>query len=440
MWLIYNILFALGFTAMLPWFLVRMLRRGGYRAGFMQRLGCYDAALRQRLAARERVWVHAVSVGEVFVALRLMAELRALRPELAFVLTTTTSTGHRMADARLAPTDVLLYFPVDFPGVVRRVLRTLQPRALLLTEGEIWPNLIRLAKASAIPVLLINGRMSAASFRGYQRMRLFSRPILRSLDALLVQGETDRERLVQLGVVPERVVVTGTAKYDMAASGDTAGAARAWLDALGIPRNALIVLGGSTWPGEEAALLRAFSAIRREVPDVTLVLVPRHAERGAEVSHAIQQSGLSLARRSDAVSGSRADLPPAVVLVDSTGELLDFYACATVVFVGKSLLHHGGQNFIEPALLGKAVITGPHLENFPDVAADFQAAQAFIQVKDEAALETVLLDLLQHPDRREALGQRGQALVRSRQGVVRKTAEAVVRVLEDSDFHRRSQR
>ncbi|MCE9614022.1 MAG: 3-deoxy-D-manno-octulosonic acid transferase [Lentisphaerae bacterium] len=436
MWIAYNILFALGFSLMLPRFIWRMARRGGYRRGFMQRFGVYEADDLRRLQEMPRLWIHAVSVGEMFVALRLMAEIRAIRPATAFVITTTTSTGHGVAAARLDARDVLLYFPVDFPCITRRVLDRIRPQALILTESEFWPNLIRLAAARGIPVVLANGRISESSQRGYRRVLLFVRPTLQAMRLLLVQTEGDRRRLVELGAAPDRVRVTGTVKYDMASTkADAAGKVAAWLAGYGVTASTPVIVAGSTWPGEERVLLDAWQAVRRDFPETRLVLVPRHAERRADVEADIRSLGLAAVRRSEAAAAPQGDHGQPVLLVDTTGELMDFYACATVVFVGKSLLHHGGQNFIEPALLGRPVVTGPNLENFPDVAAEFGAAGALCQVRDGAELATVLRDLLGNEARRLELGRRGRALVMAKQGAVRAMAEGVRQVV-DGDHNR----
>lgn len=430
-WWLYNVLFAVVYVAMLPRFLMRMARRGGYREGFLQRFGCYSAAVRARLAARPHVWIHAVSVGEMFVALRLLEDLRPRLAGTGFVVTTTTSTGHRIAAERLAAEDVLLYVPVDFPGVVRRVLGLIRPRTLLLTESELWPNLIRQSHGAGVPVVLVNGRISPSSFSGYRRLRWFVRDILRMMTRLLVQTEGDRARLEELGADPGRLMVTGTAKYDMGigAAGIPPGP-RAWLNALGVTPEMPVLMGGSTWAGEEAALLQVFQALRAEHPGLRLVLAPRHAERGDEVEQLIQQSGFSLARRSGKGGGAAAGGVADVMLADSTGELMGFYACATVVFVGKSLTNTGGQNFIEPAMLGKAVLTGPHLENFPAVAEDFLVAGALRQVRDVAELEGAVRELLADAAAREAMGQRAQELVAARRGSVARMVDAIVQEIE----------
>ncbi len=419
-WILYNLLFSIAYVAMLPRFVLRMRKRGGYRRGFAERFGIYRPDVLAPVAGTSPVWIHAVSVGEVAVAARFMTALRAANPDLHIVLSVTTSTGQAVARRHLTANDALIYFPIDFPAVARRVCRILNPRLLLLTEGEIWPNLIRRLDQCRVPVAVINGRMSERSFAGYRCLRWFFAETARRIALFLVQTEADRERLLALGAVPERVQVTGSVKYDLGTSGsDAADHARDLLRQAGIAESAVLLVGGSTWPGEETALAAAYRAARPQHPDLRLVLVPRHAERRAEIRAELDAAGLRTVMRSEL--DSRDGPPPdtEVLVVDSTGELAGFYAVADLVFVGKSLgQNHGGQNLIEPAGLGKAIITGPNMENFPGVIQDFRTAGAVRSVPDEAALTRTVGELLRDTPRRAELAQRAGELVARRRGAL----------------------
>lgn len=422
LWFFYNILFAIGMLAMLPRAIVRMRRRGGYARNFGQRFARYSPEVLAQLREGGRVWVHAVSVGEVFVALRFMQEFRARRPDVKFVFSTTTSTGHAIAAKEVAAPDVLIYLPVDFTGVMKKALAIIRPIALVLVECELWPNLIRLAKRGGVPVVLINGRISDHSYSGYSKLRVFTRPLLAQVDLLCVQSEDDRRKLADLGADPARLHVVGSAKYDMTAdNGDGEEEARAALQAAGIAPDRLILLGGSTWAGEEEALFDVYKELRGTIKELVLVLVPRHAERRDQVLAAIADRGLSVVRRTEVKAGASA--APDVLLVDTTGELRSFYACADVIFVGKSLCEHGGQNIIEPALCGKPIIVGPNMENFAVVAQDFLAAGALVQVRDVAGLRDAARELLADPAKRASLGEKARHLVREKAGAVRKTLQ-----------------
>lgn len=427
-WLVYNVLFAVGYTLLLPKFLLRMRRRGGYREGFLQRFGCYNDTTASKLAARRRIWVHAVSVGEVFVALHYMRELREYFPGVGFVLTTTTSTGYTQARDRLSDDDVLLYFPADFPMIVKRVVRRLNPVAVLLTECELWPNLLRCLNRRGVPVFVINGRISAASFRGYSKVRPFVRRAVAWVDRFFVQADIDRDRLLALGASDDRIEVTGSAKYDVAQpDADGATAARRILRDAGMDPDGELLVGGSTWPGEERVLLDIFHHLRESYPALQMILVPRHMERRDAVEGLLKQSGLPYRKRTD-MDGARPseDGAVCVLLADTTGELKHYYAVASLVFVGKSLGdNHGGQNPIEPAMAGKPIIVGPNMENFPGVMQDFLGADALIQVSDRNELEAQLDRLLGDEAARRTYGDRATALVADKRGVVARTVVAI---------------
>jgi 3-deoxy-D-manno-octulosonic-acid transferase len=425
LWILYNLLFPIAFLFMLPKFISRMLKRGGYKRHFEQRFGIYGKGVSARLAEGPRIWVHAVSVGELFIGLRFIDEYRAAHPDALFVLSTNTSTGHALAREKMDARDVLIYFPLDFPFVMRRVFDRINPLKLILVECEFWPNLIRQAHRRGIPVSLINGRISDSSFNGYLKLRPFTRRLLELINPICTQGRQDTERLLALGARPDTVRTLGTAKYDVPLPVADAGAnARALLGQLGVPDSATILLGGSTWPGEEEALCRIYKTLRETHPDLFLVLVPRHAERRAEVVKGLEEQDLSFVLRSNCRPGDLTRRPE-VLVVDTTGELMGFYAAADVVFVGKSLCEHGGQNPIEPALFGKPIVVGPNMENFPSVMDDFRTANAIRQVPDFQTLEKTLGELLADSKVGKTLGEAARQVVESRRGVMRKTVQAV---------------
>jgi 3-deoxy-D-manno-octulosonic-acid transferase len=427
LWVLYQILFAIGFTLMLPHFLLRMRRRGGYGPGFGERFARYAPGVAAKLAAGPRIWVHAVSVGEVHVALGFIREWRLRRPDARFVVSVNTPTGRGVAARHLSPEDALIYFPLDIPPVVRRVLDAIRPSALVLCEGELWPNLIRGCARRGIPVASINARVSDHSFRGYRRVRLFTRRVLPLFARFCAQGAEDGRRLVELGAPADRVRVVGSAKYEAAVPNpEAAGRARAFLRSAGFPPDAVILVGGSTWAGEEAALLDICRDLREEFPALRLVLVPRHAERAPEVVRELESRGVPFVRRS---GGPAPPAPPEVALIDTTGELMGFYGAADLVFVGKSLTRHGGQNPIEPALWSRPILVGPNMENFRPVVADFLETGALRQVPDAAGLAAVLRDLLADPARRAELGEKAGAVVRAKAGALRRTVDELMQAL-----------
>ena len=452
-WWIYNVLFFLGYMAMVPSFYRRMRKRGGYRAHFGQRLGRYEPDVRAALAERRRIWVHAVSVGEAYVAGRILDALRRARPGISVVLSTTSSTGYKVCETLVREGDVLVYFPVDFPRAVRGALDAIRPEALVLTESELWPNILLECHRRGIPTILMNGRVSDRSFPRYRALRFFFGPVLRSFREIQVQFSTDRDRLLAIGSDPATVKVTGTVKFDVAAPDPAKVASvRAGLAAAGFPENAKILLGASTWPGEEQTLLDAYAAIRKTAPDFRLVLVPRHQERGDEVEALIRAAGFPCFRRSrdmrktgaeasmenpchprETTSPSSGEAVPAILLADTTGELFAFHAVADLTFVGKTLDPNiGAQNMIEPCALGKPVVVGPHVENFAGPMALLREADAIRQEPDAASVSAALAELAADPDARGALGRRAAAAVAANAGSLERGVESLLRCLESS--------
>lgn len=433
-WFFYNIFFAVGYTLMTPRFLLRMRRRGGYGPHFRQRFGRYEPDVRARLGSGGAVWVHAVSVGEVYVAGRLMRALRERSPGIRFVLSTTSSTGRREAVKQTGPEDVLLYNPLDFPGCVRRALDAIRPRACLVVETEIWPNMIRGCARRGIPLFLVNGRVSDGSAPGYRRLRFWFGPVLRQFELLMVQSGLDARRLREAGADPARIEVTGSFKFDVAErQPERERQAGELLARLGFGPDRLLLLGGSTWEGEEETLLGICRALQPRFPGLRLILAPRHFERGEAVVAAIEAAGFRAVRKSRLDSGATPAGPLTagdVLLLDTTGDLAGFYPHATVAFVGKSLAARGGQNMIEPCLCGVPTLVGPHTQNFRPVMADLLAARAIIQVPDAESLGRETARLLASPEARRELGQRALATVRQRRGATERCATRLLAALE----------
>lgn len=421
-WALYNLLFPLVFVFLLPKYLLRMAKRGGYAKDFPERFGNYPPDVKEKLdAPGPVVWVQAVSVGEIGIARSFIDALAPLVPEARFVLSTNTSTGYALARKAATEKIVPIYFPLDFPPIVKKAFRAIRPDLLVLVENEMWPNIMRRCVKENIPMILINARISEHSFRGYRKIRFLTRDLLPKLSRVCAQSDGDRDRLLALGARAESVETTGSAKYDIPPTPPEGVAAAKEYLAKVFPPGSQVLCGGSTWPGEEAVLLDWFAAARKKFPALRLVLVPRHAERREEVKKEIEQRGLRYAQKSRPES-LPADGDCEVALVDTTGELRGFYAASDLVFVGKSLCETGGQNPIEPAADGKAVVTGPHLENFPAVSEDFFAGDALIAAKDAGELGQVFDKLLSDASAREEMGRRAQALVRAKAGATRKMA------------------
>jgi len=424
--LLYNLVFPVGLLLFLPAYLLKMRRRGNYRRNFGQRFGFYSAEVRARLAGRRSTWIHAVSVGEVAIALKLAAKLRDLDPAFACVLTTTTTTGYAFAAGQARTWMEVMYNPLDHWPMVRSAFAAIRPERVILVEAEVWPNLAATAQARGIPLALVNARLSPRSERRFRRFRPIVAPTFRCLDLVCVQEERDIARWEALGVRPGVIREVGSIKYDPAEGESDATGPREVLRQFGVEEARPILLGGSTHAGEEEILAATFLRLRRDFPDLFLVVAPRHAERTAEVRAALERAGLPVELRSTAATAGAAAAD--CLLLDTTGELRHWYAAATVVFVGKSLTAHGGQNPVEPILAGRPVVFGPHMENFASLAAALLAANGAIEVADADALAARTAELLQAPERRTQLVTNAKRVLAHHRGATQRTAELILRL------------
>lgn len=422
--LLYNLFFPVVLLALLPGFLFRMLRRGKYRHKFGQRFAIYSPRVREKLARGGWTWIHAVSVGEVLIAQKFIRELKRREPDLHVVLSTTTSTGYALASTEKSDWLEPIYNPVDFLWTVRGALRLIRPRRLILVEAEIWPNLTAEAKAQGASLSLVNARLSARSESRYRRVRGLVGPVFNQLDLLCVQEEADAERWAALGVDRAKILITGSIKFDDAEeTTPTRRDFRPALRELGVPDDAPILLAGSTHAGEERILGEIVLRLREAYPNLFYIAVPRHAERWRSVREDLTQLGFRVALRA---GDERPVENPDALLVNTTGELREWYNCATVVFVGKSLTAHGGQNPAEAVAAGKAVIVGPNMENFLTLVSQFVRGQGIIQVPDAAALEAAARDLLSDAPKRAFLAANGARCLTVHRGATARTSEAVL--------------
>jgi 3-deoxy-D-manno-octulosonic-acid transferase len=420
---LYNLLWPLGLLVFLPGYLRKMFRRGGYRRKFGQRFSIYEADLRARLKAQQTIWLHAVSVGEVAIALKLARTLAELEPGVRFVLTTTTTTGFAFAEKN-APSEIdVLYTPLDFWPVMHRAFTVIRPQKIVLVEAEVWPNLVAEARAKNIPVALVNARLSPRSERRFRKFRSFVAPSFRLLDLVGVPERDDVERWAALGVYRDRIKHTGSIKYDPGPQPDSEKLEGS--NQVGLPRGDRPVLfGGSTHRGEEEILARIFLQLRQEFPSLLLFLAPRHVERAREVRKQLENLSLSVNLCSELETSATAAAE--CLVLDKTGELRKWYSVATVVFVGKSLTAVGGQNPVEPILAGKSVVFGPHMENFATLAQQLLTEKGAVQIEDEAALAQAVVHLLHHPDRRDRLVENARRVIDSHRGATLRTAQLIL--------------
>jgi 3-deoxy-D-manno-octulosonic-acid transferase len=420
------------FVLSAPYYFRRMWRRGNWRPGFRERFSNYTPNLKQALTNRHVIWLHAVSVGEVNLCTQLIHALELRLPNIKIVVSTTTTTGMAELKRRL-PTHVSkIYYPIDRRKWVRRAFAIINPEAVVLVEAEIWPNFLWRACDIKIPVFLANARLSDRSFRGYKRFRFLFGPLFASFAGVGAQNETDAARLRDLGCRAEAVHVVGNLKFDAARLDEHRNLdVRGMFRQLGIPSDALILVGGSTHNGEEALLAEIAAKLKSRFPKLFLVVVPRHFERSNEVGRQLRERAVKFVFRNQVGPNSRwAEGEIDCLVVNTTGELRFFYEHATVVFVGKSMTAVGGQNPIEPGALGKAMVFGPNMQNFPDIAKNFVRGDGAVQVNDPAGLQEAIATLLADEKRRQELGQNAHRVVRENLGAINRTVEMVVEKLK----------
>ncbi len=419
---IYNLLWPLGLLFFLPGYFTKMLRRGGYREKFGQRLGIYDRRLRARLSKQRSTWLHAVSVGEVNIALKLANALRTHEPDLHCALTTTTTTGFALARKNAPLWIEVMYTPLDYWPIMRRAFSFIRPVRIVLVEAEIWPNLAAEAHARRIPLALVNARLSARSERRYRQFRFFIAPTFRLLDLVCVPEKEDAKRWAALGVSQDRIRLTGSIKYDPAGLDQVAEIQET---AHPVSLNHLepespVLFGGSTHRGEEEVLANIFLRLRQQFPSLRLFIAPRHVERLREIRAQLDALRLQVTLASEALA--HREFNADCLLLDTTGELQRWYGIATVVFIGKSITAHGGQNPVEPILAGKPVVFGPHMENFATLAKALVSKKGAIQVRDIDSLELAIAELLRDSDARQRLVQSAHEVLSEHQGATMRAA------------------
>lgn len=421
MYLLYSILLTLGFILLLPRFVIDAFRSGKYVTGLGQRLGNLPKTGPDNHSV---IWLHCVSVGEARAAQSLVRALLGKFPSSLLVVSTTTVTGQKVAQEIFSgQASAVFYFPIDWGWTVRRALRAIRPSVVLIMETELWPRLFRECQRKQIPVALMNGRISDKSFRRYQWIRSFIHQVLNDLTLAVMQSPADAQRIKDLGLSEDRVIVSGNVKFDSANVATNQAVTREIRRRFNFTGAKPLILAASTHGPEEEVLLAALRRIRGIHPDARLLLAPRHPERFQEVAGLLASSGFTWARRSEQESAQDANCD--VVLLDTIGELGAAYPLADLVFVGGSIAPHGGHNVIEPAAQGLCTITGPHTHNFSWVTNAMLDEEALIQLPESpdfaGELASVMQQLLSDPNRRREIGTRAKSVCQSNQGATEKT-------------------
>jgi 3-deoxy-D-manno-octulosonic-acid transferase len=441
MYLLYSILLVIWGFLLLPFFLFKAWRRGKSLPGLCQRFGRLPDSLKSD--GRPTIWFHSCSVGETLSLQPLVQILRKRFPQARFAFSTITKTGQQVAVQRFSAYGQgnTFYFPIDLAFVVRRVLDWIRPSMIIIIDTEIWPNMLNQAKRRGIAVVLANGRISTKSFRHYRWARPLMSRVFRNYSALLMQSEEDAERIAQMGAPKAKTTVSGNIKIDRDLIEGESGEALA-LDlenCLGLHHSDTpLIIAGSTHEGEEQILLKALQRIRRTpgLENAKLLLAPRHPERFDSVARIARQEGFKIHRRSEGVP---KDSDAEVLILDTVGELATVYRFATVAFVGGTLVRHGGHSIMEPALYSKAIVIGPSMENFRQIADEFRLHGGLRQISagPEAQstqlhqLTDAFLELLQDAKKREDLGKVAYSILERNRGATQRTGERIAAIFQN---------
>ncbi len=448
--LLLNINYTLFLLVASPWLIWRFFAKGKNKRGWHHKLG---GRVRPRQSQSPCIWLHAVSVGEVNLLVPVLRELKQQDPNIEFVISTTTETGFNLAQTRF-PDTYTFFCPFDLTWAIKNTISRLRPDMLVLAELEVWPNLIKICQKKEIPVVVINGRLSEKSFRGYQKARWLIQGTFKRISMIGTQNETYRNRFIRLGCNPEQVTITGNVKFDGLETVRDNPATKKLAHLIGLKPGTPVFVAGSTQLEEDLLAVNAFRELATEFSDFRLILVPRHPERCAALAKQIDQIGLPCLLRSKLpASNNLADtqarqssLQPQpielngvstpihpIVIVDVIGELGAWWGCASAAYVGGSLGKRGGQNMMEPAAFGIPVSFGPNTENFKDIVHDLLANDAARVIADKSGLKQFVDQVLRQPDWASGLGQRAKNTVIHHQGASRRTAKLLFAVLKKQD-------
>jgi len=413
MYVLYNLILVLLTIALLPVILFKLATVPKYRGGLSQKLGRVRKKVLRVLNSTRPIWVHAVSVGEVMAAHPLVRELRKRYPDRKLILSTVTVTGNYTAKQRVPEADAVFYFPFDYPWIVRRVIRRINPAIVLVAETELWPNFFRELNRQGIPSALVNGRISPRSYGNYLKFKGFFSHVFANLSLFCMQSEEDADRIKDIGAAPEKVIVTGNLKFDQKILAGRQ-------EPVAITAGRRVLTAGSTHRGEEAILLEVFGRLRIKYPDLVLIIAPRHPERFDEVCGLITNAGYECQRRTR-MKGQAKD----VVLLDTIGELRAFYGLCDIAFVGGSLVKVGGHNLLEPAAMKKPVIFSRYMFNFKEISEALIKAGGGVMVKDKEELYAKLDNLLHDKKLSVSMGQQAFKVITANSGATSRTIDAI---------------
>ena len=430
MQIVYNIFACLISIPVLLIFLVRATRERGFVERIRQSMfGLFPAHTLDKVEKKNCIWVHAASVGEIVATSPLIKEFRKEFPLSPILVSVVTTSGYEMANRIIKDADSIIYYPLDFPYVASRVLRRIRPRVFLPVETELWPNFLKAARECRVPVMMVNGRISDKSVKRYKHMGSLLTDMIGTIVKFAMQSPIDADYIKILGAPAELVTITGNTKFDQTYTDVEPGEKQTILREMGLTDAKGIFLAGSTHRGEEAYVLQAFKAVREKHPGVKLVIAPRELLRTMEVTHIVKSAGFSVATRTGLQK--KPSTGHDVVILDTIGELGKVYSIGDVIYIGGSLISHGGHNILEPAAHGKAIIVGHNMFNFKDTHALFAKRNACITVKNANELSEQALRLFDEPEERQRMERETLAIVNENKGAARKSAVLLHEMLDE---------
>ena len=429
MYILYNLIFCAAVVLVMPYFLYRFLTEKGFKRRFRQNLGFISDEEIAAVAGKECIWIHGASVGEIVATSPLVKEIRKAMPEAKILVSSVTTSGYDMAHQIIPEADAIIYFPLDLPFISESYVKRIMPRVFLPVETELWPNFLRAVRMRKIPVMMVNGRISEKSVKTYRYLYGILEDMLGSVSRFCMQSTIDAEYISHLGADKRKILVTGNTKFDQTYAEVTPEDLARYKEELGIKDSFPVIVAGSTHPTEEKALFEAFQEVRKVYPDARLVIAPRKIARAEEIAKLGRQYGLETGLRSRLLQVEGERPQDQLLLIDTIGELGRIYAVGDVVFVGGSLIKHGGHNVLEPAAHGKPILVGPSMSNFKDSFALLKKSGSCRQVKDEKELASEILEIVGNDELREKMGKASLQVIKENRGAAVRSIEYLMELL-----------
>ncbi len=427
MFFMYNLLIYILFPLILPYLILKSIKRKGSLSGTSERLGFYPD---KNIGNKKVIWIHAVSVGEVIASIPLVLELKSRYPNYSLIMSTVTETGRATAINKIPFLNAIIYFPFDFAFSVNKAIDTIRPNIFIMLETEIWPNFLKALKRKNIPAILINGRISDRSYKRYLTVKFFIKNVLKNISCFGMQSNQDVERIINIGAEKEKTKRTGNLKFEHEVKELTEDEIKGLRRSLNIKDGDEIFLAGSTHRGEDEEIIKAYLEILKEVKNTILIIAPRHLDRLSEIEGLLQKYSLAFVRKTEIKIDIKGEgRVRGVILLDTIGELSTLYCIASIVFVGGSLVPVGGHNILEPALYKKPILFGHHMHNFREIAEEFKNRNACVEIKNTDEMSKEIIHILKNPEIGEELGERGFSVILENKGALERSVALISRFL-----------